>query len=62
MSKAKEIADILLKEIALTIDLKYGETVCVMINNLGGTSQMEQYIIAGEVEYQLSKYFYCYYF
>lgn len=55
MCTAKEIAETLLKEMACAINLKYGETVCILINNLGSTSQMEQYIIAGQVEEQLSR-------
>lgn len=54
MCTAKEVVEILLKEISSAINLKNGARVCILVNNLGGTSQLEQYVIAGQVEEQLS--------
>lgn len=53
MCAASEIVDILLTEIASAISLKRSDKVCVLINNLGGSSQLEQFVVAGEVQKQL---------
>ncbi|XP_075228371.1 PTS-dependent dihydroxyacetone kinase 1, dihydroxyacetone-binding subunit DhaK-like isoform X2 [Lycorma delicatula] len=52
---ASEIVDILIRKIVNSLILKYGDEVCVIINNLGGSSQMEGYIVGNEVNKLLEK-------
>ena len=55
MCTASEIVEILLTEIGSAINLGRRDKVCVLVNNLGGTSQLEQFVIAGEVQKQLGE-------
>lgn len=55
MCTASEIVETLLTEITSAINLVSNDKVCVLVNNLGGTSQLEQFVVAGEVHKQLGK-------
>ena len=46
----------MLESIIKTLNLVSGDDVVVFINNLGGTSQLEQWLVAGEVHKQLCEY------
>lgn len=52
--KATETVQWMLESIIKTLKLESGDDVVVFINNLGGTSQLEQWLVAGEVHKQLS--------
>jgi dihydroxyacetone kinase len=52
---AAKTVEIILEAIIGTLKLKFGDEVVVLINNLGGTSQLEQWLITGEVHKQFSK-------
>ncbi|KAJ9585035.1 hypothetical protein L9F63_020626 [Diploptera punctata] len=47
----------MLKSIIKTLNLGSGDDVVVLINNLGGSSQLEQWLVAGEVHKQLFDFF-----
>lgn len=54
LTSAKEIVEQMLDrmtepESSVSIPLESGNTVALMINNLGGLSMMEMYLVAGEV-------------
>jgi dihydroxyacetone kinase len=55
MHTAAETVKIILEAIIGTLQLKNGAEVVVLINNLGGTSQLEQWLVTGEVYKQFSK-------
>lgn len=55
MHTAAETVKIILEAIMGTLKLKFGDEVVVLINNLGGTSQLEQWLVTGEVHKQFSK-------
>jgi dihydroxyacetone kinase len=55
MGTAAETVKIILEAIIGVLKLKSGDEVVVFINNLGGTSQLEQWLVTGEVHKQLSK-------
>lgn len=55
MHTAAETVKIILEAIIGTLKLKSGDEVVVLINNLGGTSQLEQWLVTGEVHKQFSK-------
>jgi dihydroxyacetone kinase len=52
---AAETVKIILEAIIGALKLKSGDGVVVFVNNLGGTSQLEQWLVTGEVHKQLSK-------
>jgi dihydroxyacetone kinase len=52
---AAETVKIILEAIIGTLRLKNGDEVVVLINNLGGTSQLEQWLVTGEAHKQFSK-------
>lgn len=56
MCSASEAVKLLLEQLNSTLSFKTGDKVAVLINNLGGSSQIEQWIIAREVYNQLGKY------
>ncbi|XP_033606442.1 triokinase/FMN cyclase isoform X2 [Cryptotermes secundus] len=51
---ATETVKIILEAIIGTLKLKSGDEVVVLINNLGGTSQLEQWLVTGEVHKQFT--------
>jgi dihydroxyacetone kinase len=55
MHTAAETVKIILEALIGTLELKSGDEVVVLINNLGGTSQLEQWVVTGEVHKQFSK-------
>lgn len=50
---AAELVKAMLEQIVKPIAVKRGDEVCVIVNNLGASSQMESFIVAGEVSKQL---------
>jgi dihydroxyacetone kinase len=52
---AADTVKIILEAIIGTLKLKSEDEVVVFVNNLGGTSQLEQWLLTGEVHKQLSK-------
>jgi dihydroxyacetone kinase len=52
---AAETVKIILEAIVGTLKLKYDDEIVVFVNNLGGTSQLEQWLVTGEVHKQFSK-------
>lgn len=55
MCSATETVKIILEVIVRTLKLKSEDEVVVFVNNLGGTSQLEQWLVTGEVHKQFSK-------
>jgi hypothetical protein len=55
MCTAAETVKIILEAITGTLKLKSEDEIVVFVNNLGGTSQLEQWLITGEVHKQFSK-------
>lgn len=55
-SASKLIVDIL-NPIKRTLQLKSGDKVAVLVNNLGGMSQLEQWIVCGIVQKQIRECF-----
>lgn len=55
MCTAAETVKIILEVIVRTLKLKSEDEVVVFVNNLGGTSQLEQWLVTGEVHKQFSK-------
>jgi dihydroxyacetone kinase len=55
MCTAAETVKIILEAIIGVLKLKSGDEVVVFVNNLGGTSQLEQWLVTGEVHKQLGK-------
>ncbi|PSN34369.1 Triokinase/FMN cyclase [Blattella germanica] len=51
---ATETVKIMLESITKTLNLKSGDEVAIFINNLGGTSQLEQWVMTGEVHKQFT--------
>ncbi|XP_054270997.1 triokinase/FMN cyclase-like isoform X2 [Macrosteles quadrilineatus] len=47
------IAKILVDKLCGTLSIKAGDKVCVIVNNLGGTSQLELFLISGLVHKEL---------
>ncbi|XP_063227419.1 PTS-dependent dihydroxyacetone kinase 1, dihydroxyacetone-binding subunit DhaK-like isoform X2 [Bacillus rossius redtenbacheri] len=54
LRSASETVKIMLKTLTSALKLVSGDEVAVLINNLGATSQLEQWIVAYEVQAQLS--------
>ncbi|XP_069695293.1 triokinase/FMN cyclase-like isoform X2 [Periplaneta americana] len=54
MCTAEETVKIMLDAIIKTLKLKSSDDVAVFLNNLGGTSKLEQWVVAGEVHKQLT--------
>jgi len=52
---AAETVKIILEVIVRTLKLKSEDEIVVFVNNLGGTSQLEQWLVTGEVHKQFSK-------
>lgn len=55
IKSASEVITILLETISETLSLNTGDSVAVLVNNFGGTSQLEQGIVINEIVTQLSK-------
>ncbi|XP_015111947.1 uncharacterized protein LOC107037741 isoform X2 [Diachasma alloeum] len=55
IKEARDIVAIMLEKICQSLSLREGDDVAVIINNFGGTSQLEQGIVAHEVVDQLKK-------
>jgi len=55
MCTAAETVKIILEVIVGTLKLKSEDEIVVFVNNLGGTSQLEQWLVTGEVHKQFSK-------
>lgn len=55
IKKASEVVGILLETISQTLSLLSNDSVAVLVNNFGGTSQLEQGIVINEIVTQLSK-------
>ncbi|XP_049773452.1 triokinase/FMN cyclase-like [Schistocerca cancellata] len=53
MCSASEAVQIMLDKLIITLSLKEGDEVAALINNLGGSSHIEEWIIANEVINQL---------
>ncbi|VDK23369.1 unnamed protein product [Anisakis simplex] len=67
MKSAKQIAEILMEKLAKSSKncLQKGKKVAVILNNLGGTSQIEMNIMAGEIinwlcsnDYTIARFYY----
>ncbi|XP_075227972.1 triokinase/FMN cyclase-like isoform X3 [Lycorma delicatula] len=50
---ADELVKAMLEKIIKTLSVKSGDEVCIIVNNLGASSQMESFIVAGECSKQL---------
>jgi dihydroxyacetone kinase len=55
MCTAAEAVKIILEAIVGTLKLKSEDEIVVFVNNLGSTSQLEQWLVTGEVHKQFSK-------
>lgn len=55
MAPLNELVEKVLMSILKTGIMKYGNQVCVLIGNLGSTTEMECLIVAKEVQEQLGK-------
>lgn len=55
MCTAAEAVKVILEAIIGVLKLRPGDEVVVFINNLGGTSQLEQWVVTGEVHKQFGK-------
>ncbi|XP_044590099.1 triokinase/FMN cyclase-like [Cotesia glomerata] len=53
IKSASEVITILLETISETLSLNTGDSVAVLVNNFGGTSQLEQGIVINEIVTQL---------
>ncbi|XP_046403028.1 PTS-dependent dihydroxyacetone kinase 1, dihydroxyacetone-binding subunit DhaK-like isoform X2 [Ischnura elegans] len=54
LCSAKDIVSLMLEKIKESLSLKNGDEVVVLVNNLGSTTEMEQWIVVREVTIQLS--------
>ncbi|XP_071441789.1 PTS-dependent dihydroxyacetone kinase 1, dihydroxyacetone-binding subunit DhaK-like [Hetaerina americana] len=55
LCSANKIVSLMLEKIKESLTLKNGNEVILLVNNLGSTTQMEQWIVVREVNIQLSK-------
>lgn len=61
MCHCNEIVDVIIRKISNTLNLKAGDEVCAIVNNLGSSSHMESFIVASELSKQLGVFliFFC---
>lgn len=55
MAPASELIAEILDPIQHTLKLQKGEKVAVLVNNLGGLSQLEQYVAVNEVHKKIGQ-------